>query len=355
MVVHKDCRHYLGDRPCLPHKQSAVHCEGCPHYQTRGARYCVIKLGAIGDVLRTTPLLRRIRRDDPWAKIYWVSLTPEVLPSQVDYPMRVSVESTLVLEETAFDYLFSLDKDPEACALANRIRARTQEGFAWQDGACAPIDEDARPKWLTGLFDDLYRDNRKSYPQEIFEICGYSFAGEQYLLELRDPAPWNGLPGGRPLIGLNTGCGPRWHTRLWPERHWEGLARQLKQAGYGVLLLGGELEDAKNRRIAESSGADYLGTFPLQRFFSLIGQCDLVVTAVSLALHVALGLGKKVVLFNNIFNPHEFEMYGQGVILEPEGYPCTGCFKTKCDQPCMESVKPARVLDAIRDLCPRGT
>ena len=36
---------------------------------------------------------------------------------------------------------------------------------------------------------------------------------------------------------------------------------------------------------------------------------DLVVTAVTMAMHIALGLGKKLVLFNNIFNPHEFELY----------------------------------------------
>ena len=44
---------------------------------------------------------------------------------------------------------------------------------------------------------------------------------------------------------------------------------------------------------------------------------------VSMALHVALGLKKKVVLFNNVFNSKEFELYGLGEIVEPEGYDCT--------------------------------
>jgi hypothetical protein len=40
-------------------------------------------------------------------------------------------------------------------------------------------------------------------------------------------------------IGLNTGCGGRWTSRLWPESYWISLAKRLKKAGYQPLLLGG--------------------------------------------------------------------------------------------------------------------
>ena len=350
MIVHRDCRYYMGDRPCRPHKEEGVHCDQCAFYQSRGPRYCILKLGAIGDVLRTTHLLRRIRQEHPLAKIYWLTHTVDVLPSLVDVALPFSLESVLLLEETEFDFLFSLDKDPEACALANRIRAKVRKGFFWKDGACEPLDDGSHEKWLTGLFDDVNKENTKSYPQEVFEMCGYSFAGEPYVLEIHDLDPWKGIPHERPLVGLNTGCGDRWATRLWPERHWEALALKLRESGYGVLLLGGEQEDEKNRRIAGVSGAAYPGTFPLHRFFSLMNQCDLVVTSASLALHAALGLGKKVALFNNVFNRMEFELYGLGEILEPEGYDCIGCFRTACKTPCMESILPDRVFKAVEGL-----
>jgi len=337
----------MGDRPCRPHKEDGVHCDGCPFYQPCGPRYCILKLGAIGDVLRSTPLLRRIRRDHPSAKIYWLTHTVDVLPAEVDVALPFSLESILLLEETEFDVLLSLDKDPEACALANRIRAGVKHGFVWKDGACEPLNDSARDKWLTGLFDDVNQANTKSYPEEIFEICGYTFSGEPYVMEMHDLEPWTGLPAARPLVGLNTGCGDRWRTRLWPETSWTDLARKLLDAGHGVILLGGEQEHEKNNRIARQSGAAYLGTFPLQRFFSLMNQCDLVVTSVSMALHVALGLGKKLVLFNNVFNRREFELYGLGEILEPEGYDCIGCFRTRCDIACMESILPGQVLESV--------
>ena len=58
-------------------------------------------------------------------------------------------------------------------------------------------------------------------------------------------------------------------------------------------------------------------------------------------MHIALGLGKKLVLFNNIFNPHEFELYGRGTILAPE-QKCTCFFQPRCTDAnfCLETLRP---------------
>jgi heptosyltransferase-2 len=70
-----------------------------------------------------------------------------------------------------------------------------------------------------------------------------------------------------------------------------------------------------------------------------------------MAMHIALGLGKKLVLFNNIFNPHEFELYSRGVILAPE-QECTCFFAPRChnDNFCMETLRPATVHRTVSAL-----
>ena len=80
-------------------------------------------------------------------------------------------------------------------------------------------------------------------------------------------------------------------------------------------------------------------------------RCDLVVTAVTMGMHIALALGKKLVLFNNIFNANEFEMYGRGRILSPE-QSCTCFFQPRCrnEKFCMETLAPATVQAAVDDL-----
>jgi heptosyltransferase-2 len=80
-----------------------------------------------------------------------------------------------------------------------------------------------------------------------------------------------------------------------------------------------------------------------------LDQCDLIVTAVTLALHFAIGLEKKIVLFNNIFNRYEFELYGLGEIIEPN-LPCLGCYKSSCDQGCMAMINPAKVFAICKRL-----
>lgn len=86
-------------------------------------------------------------------------------------------------------------------------------------------------------------------------------------------------------------------------------------------------------------------------FFNLINHCDIVVTQVTMAMHIAIALKKYLVLMNNIFNRNEFFLYDRGVIIEPN-IECVGCFKQKFDQNCkiyncMEMIKVSTILDAI--------
>lgn len=344
-----DCRHFRGDIPCTPHKEHGVHCDGCEQYAPTDRNILIIKLGAIGDVLRTTPLLRRLRRLYPTARIWWITHTPEILPEAVDVKMRFDLVNVMAVLAINFDLLINLDKDREAAALADRVEASAKKGFIIRNGIVAPIDADAEHKFLTGIFDDVNRANKKNYIEEIFEICGYTWEREEYMLN--DPGHFHFLFEHRhPIIGLNTGCGGRWTSRLWPDAYWEELIMGVLGLHYIPVLLGGEQEDSRNRMLSEKTGALYPGHFTLPKFISLMNECDVVVSAVTMAMHIAIGLRKPLILFNNIFNPHEFELYGRGEIIEPS-VPCTCFFRPACINPdyqCMTHIEPGRVLEAVR-------
>lgn len=348
-TVHIDCRHFKGDLPCTPHKNTGVKCGNCPQYSPVDKRILIIKLGAIGDVIRTTPLLRKMRIEFPNSKIYWLTKSPEVLPADaVDFILPYNLESITYLQHASFDILVNLDKDLDACSLARGTHSTEKFGFTLKHGVVFPFNEEANHKYLTGLFDDLSKANVLSYPQEIFNMMGWEFQGEEYVFDNQEHLgiTWD-LPKGK-RIGLNTGCGDRWTTRLWPEEHWIELIQKLNASGFVPILLGGAQEDEKNKSLSTKTGAFYPGYFKLPVFINLMNQMDLIITQVTMAMHIAVALQKKLVLMNNIFNPHEFDLYGRGELLEPS-VTCECYFSGMCKKgdSCMKELSPASVHQSV--------
>src|SRR4030042_5522461 len=119
MLIHSNCRDFRGDIPCRPHKEKGVHCSDCADYAPMKERILIIKLGAAGDVIRTTPLIHRIDKEFPDAELHWLTHSPEIVPSRGDRILRFKPEDIEIIKSTEYDILYNLDKDGEACALAS--------------------------------------------------------------------------------------------------------------------------------------------------------------------------------------------------------------------------------------------
>jgi len=351
MIVNRNCLYYKGDIPCKPHKEFGYHCGDCPVYKKISAKVLIIKLGAVGDVIRTTPLLRKLQKELPEAYITWLTYSPEILSDNwVGRKLNVSAENIELLKQIEFDWLINLDKDPIAITLTKIIKAEKKSGFTIDEfGHATPISTEAeKHKWLTGLFDDENKINTKHYVQEIFEIAGFNFYDEEYILEI-SPSNFNwNINKSKTVVGLNTGCGGRWISRLWPKEYWIKLAKDLITKGYEIILLGGQNEDEKNKLISKESGAKYFGYFSLNQFISLVNECDIIVSTVTMAMHLAIGLKKQLILFNNIFNKNEFYLYNRGEILEPD-FDCDCYYSPVCQNNCMQYLYPEKVLEVIEN------
>jgi len=345
--VATDCLYFKGDIPCKPHKDSGAKCK-CEFFKLRGKRILIIKLAAMGDVLRSTPIVTKLREINENCEITWISNYPELIENVADVPMGFNEKNITILMADEFDILYNFDKDKEACALAALVKAKEKKGFTLVDGKCAPMDKDAEHKFITGVFDDESKNNTKSYQQEMFEMANLKFSGEKYIMDYEEKT-WD-LPKGK-IIGLNTGGADRWISRLWPEESWTKFAELLKENEYTPLLLGGKDEDEKNNRIAKKTGALYLGYFSIKEFAGLVRKCSAVVTCVTLGFHISVAMERPTILLNNIFNKHEFELYGKGKIIEPSKE-CQCFYRSTCkfDKSCMNDLNPENVLKAIEEL-----
>ena len=391
--VKYDCSHFEGHIPCKPNKQFDVQCDNCSHYDKdisviinldtqksllqeiykicdftkedivtekpiipkHVTKILFIKLGAIGDVIRTTPLIEKYKNEYGDCHFSWITHSPQVVPKdEVDLIYKWNEYSVSLLANQEFDIAINLDKDQEACMLLSHVNAKDKFGFIWQDGHINIATEKAENKLITGLFDHISKKNRKNYLEEIFEICHFEFNKEEYMINLNEDLSnqWKEkfkiLAGGKTIIGLNTGCGLRWKTRLWPKDYWVELIKGLEKQGYFCLLMGGPDEDETNRYYQSKTGATYLGTFSLEEFIAITNNTDIIVTPVSMMMHIALALKKQLMLFHNIFNVHEFELYGRGVIIEPTSG-CDCYFGNSCsrEKRCMNDISVQDVLSNI--------
>jgi heptosyltransferase-2 len=353
--VKQDCLHFRGNIPCKPNKENDYTCTSCPVYAPISKRIAIIKLGALGDVIRTTPLVVKFNNLYPNCHITWLTHSPEVLPSkQIHSILKPDAFSLHLLTNKHFDIAINLDKEEEACMLLDQITANEKFGYTYFDGKIQPATPAAEHKLMTGYFDELSKNNTKSYLEEIFEICHFNFQQEPYLINKNEQLSqqWKDrlaeLAAGKKIVGLNTGCGPRWNTRLWSVEAWLELASKLKEAGYFPVFLGGELEHPKNTQLSKESGAFYPGHFSLEEFIALTDACDLIVTQVTMMMHIATALQKKMILINTIFNAHEFELYGRGEIVQPPNG-CVCFYGNTCinEKACMHDITPDMIHAAV--------
>lgn len=349
-----DCRYFKGHIPCTPNKLRNKVCRGCDEYSPITKKILIIKLGAIGDVIRTTPLVVRFKKMYPGCHISWVTLSPDVLPTdQVDAIYKFDYPSIYSIQNQKFDIAINLDKETEACSFLKDVEAKQKFGFIWENNHIALATPNAEHKLITGLFDNISKENTKNYMEEIFEICHLDFQDEPYILNFnKDLAKkWVRIrekANGRKVIGLNTGCGKRWQTRLWPDEYWITLITELQNKNLFPVLLGGADENEKNMLLNQKTKAFYPGHYSLQEFISLTSNCDIIVTQVSMMMHIAIGLKKPLVLMNNIFNSHEFYLYNNGVIVGPDsGCDCYYGNTCKRDRHCMLDLSPNKVLEQI--------
>lgn len=353
--VKTDCRHFKGHIPCAPNKKYSVMCNDCTYYEGIKEKILIIKLGAAGDVIRTTPLLYPLKKQYPQSKIFWLTYSPELIPvtgiPRVDEVLKYSAQSVSYIESVNFDILINLDKDIEAISLASKTKAGKKFGFTINEGVCSPVSESAEHKFLTGIFDNISKENTKNYMQEIFEMCGFEFSKEKYILNIHKSYDKDfPVDFSKKVVGLNTGCGERWTSRLWKNDFWIELISKLKKDNAEVIILGGPGEHQKNILLNEATNAKYFGVLDLNTFINLVNKCDVIVSQVTMSMHIAIALQKKLVLMNNIFNPNEFELYDNGEIVQPEKK-CTCFFQPVCineKYKCMDYLLPESVFEACK-------
>jgi len=359
-----DCRYFLGDRPCVWHKQSGLVCV-CDRYEKIDEHVLIVKLDAIGDVLRTTALLPALREVHPAAAITWITRR-EAVPllrgnPYIDEILELDVDAYAHLLARTFDRVINLDASKVSSSLAAAARSPRKDGFLLgPDGHVVATNTAAR-QWLeAGVFDDVKRSGKATYQDRMAAILGLEGHRHGYVLHLhpnefeqaREQLVSIGFRPERPTIGLNTGAGGRWPLKQWHEAGYAELIRRLdREHDVQFVLLGGPNEVERNERLKAASHVSLVDPGcgnPLRHFAALVGYCDVVVTGDTLAMHIALALKRRAVILFGPTSAPEIETYGLGEKIIPD-MTCLSCYKTSCDfvPNCMDLISVEMVQRAV--------
>ena len=330
-------------RPCVHNRL----CAGCEHYQPYRQRVCVIKLGALGDVIRTLSILPELHKRYADAHVTWVT-RPNAACMIDGHPL---IHRVLTLDATTrtrlhaerHDVLICLDKEPDAAALAAVLPVAHTLGITLSEwGTAVPANDAAHDYFLLGLSDELkFRRNRKSYPQLIHEALGWAYAGQRYELpldaknaaEANETLEGSGWTLERPSLGINVGAGSAFANKMWPAERTRQLLEHWHEAhpGVQVLLLGGpherEMMDQLHRDLPWSihTGTDNAE----RRFVALVNACDVLFSGDTMAMHVAIALQRGVVAWFGPTCEQEIDLFGLGEKLVAD-VPCGPCYRHTC-------------------------
>ena len=336
----------------------------------------IVKLGALGDVLRTTPLLTAFQKTYPDAQVTWLvdPANSDVLKGNplIHRLVPYSEKAVAALGSGHFDAAVNLDKEPEALSAIAAVNATRKMGFGKSsDGRVIPLDASSEYAVRLGIDDELkFRLNRKTYQEISFEQVGLKFKGEEYLFEpdtvsaaratasLRTQGYGTAFVG-RPVIGINTGSGRRFAGKRLPTSSLVTLANLfLDRMGATVFLLGGEDEIERNREIQKMISRPVIntGSHPIGVFAAIVRECDAVISGDTTAMHVAIAVKVPVVAYFASTCASEIELYGRGqkVVSAIE---CAPCYKRVCpiDEQCMKDMEPEKLFGAARQVLTERT
>lgn len=359
-----DCRYFAGDRPCTWHKSTGVLCT-CEQYQRIEERFLIIKLDAMGDVLRTTSLLPPLAERHPKASITWITRR-ESRPLLERNPYITEIlnygeDALLQLRVRTFDRVINLDAGKTSAALATAANATKKDGFVLDRLGYVQATNAAAQAWLEmGIFDDIKRLGSRTYQDMMADIIGLSGCTHRYVLQLTDEERERGrihlqklgVDLLRPVVGLNTGAGHRWELKQWREEGYLELVERIaKKRDAQFVLLGGPEERERHVRLTSQSKVPLIDAGcdnAVRHFASLVGACDLIITGDTLAMHLALAQNRKTIVLFGPTSAAEIELYGLGEKVVPH-MDCLSCYKPKCNfvPNCMDLITPDMVEAAV--------
>src|ERR1700730_4928178 len=191
----------------------------------------ILKLGATGDVVRTTTLLNKFRDH-----VSWITESKNIilLRGLRDNLRCLAWEERNSARDKKYDLVINLEDTIEVGLFLKTVQYKQLFGAFVDSGGQLKYTGDSEGWFDLSLIsaygreaaDGLKFENRCTYQELIFSALGFQFCGEKYYL----PQPVKtGLSGD---IAISPEAGPVWPMKNWA--FYDQLKKELEAQGYSV-------------------------------------------------------------------------------------------------------------------------
>jgi lipopolysaccharide heptosyltransferase II len=247
----------------------------------------IIKLGATGDVVRTTTILNVLNGEIDW-------ITDDnnliLLDSIKQIRKYIPWSKADTLQNAHYDLVINLEDSLQTAKLLTEIKYKQLFGAYLNRSNKLTYTESSKEWFDIGISsnfgkkkaDELKFKNRKTYQEMIFKGLGYTFNGEKYFL----PTPKETSLRGDIAIAPESGS-------VWPMKNWayfDELKLKLEENGYTVNFLP-----------LRKTFLEHIGDIKNHRY---------LISGDSLPMHIALGNEIKCLTLFICTSPWEIYDYG---------------------------------------------
>ncbi len=279
-------------------------------------RILLSRLRFMGDVILTTPVVRRLREAYPAAEIVYLTESAfvpllahnphvdEVLEFSAQWPLAQQMRFYRELRRRGFDLAIDLFGNPRTALMTWITGAKVRIGGDFRgrgklynfrvpppDGEVSAIDFHLRSLQLLGL----KASNKQT---EIFLTPDERLWAQSFLfLQNIDPA--------QPVVALHPGA--TWPHKRWPEKYFAEVSNHLQKNGVQVVVTQGPDEAGIVQEVKRlSPAATILPVLSLRETAALQNQCNAVVANDCGIMHLAVAVGTPTI---GLFGPSQKEIW----------------------------------------------
>ncbi len=325
----------------------------------------IVLFGAIGDVTRALPLLTRLRRGYPHARIAWAvepaaatlldahPALDEVLLYERSQGVRQFWPFLQSIRQKKFDLVLDLQRHAKSGLVSVWSRAPVRLGFHRHNTK--------EGNWLLNTHTITPVPDLSLKLQQYLKFSdalGLPDDGVHFDLRLRaeEEQQVEALLADTPQSFAAFFLGSRWPSRFWFPDATAQVARNLqREYGMGTVLIGGpgEVEFAADvTDKLKTTATNLSGRTSLRDLIGIFSRAQIAIGPDSGPMHIAAAVGTPVISFWGATSPLRSAPWGSEDFVQSGPAACSPCYVRQCriNRTCMQRITPTQVLATAQQI-----